>query len=256
MKRATIAILAVFTVIFAGQLLVPNSSKARVGLEQFEGPATSLSSEPVLIELFTSQGCSSCPPADRLAAKLSRDPSLVVISRPVDYWDRLGWKDTFAKPSNTALQRDYARRGLAGYNGVYTPQSVMAGQLGEVGSKEAAIHNYAKRAASKNRAVIRLKAAGDDFAIGLSGQTSRPAELMLIGVASQADVAIGRGENGGRTVTYTNVLIDEQKIGSWTGGTDSLALRASQMRIKGADRYALVLREPSGGPVLAARWVA
>lgn len=179
-----------------------------------------------------------------------------MISRPVDYWDRLGWKDTFAKPSNTALQRAYARRGLAGYNGVYTPQSVMAGQLGEVGSKEAAIRNYAARAATKNRAVLRVKPAGNDFAIGIGGQTSRPAELMLIGVASKADVAIGRGENVGRTVTYTNVLIDEQKIGSWTGGADSHALRASQMRMKGADRYALLLREPGGGPVLAARWVS
>ncbi|MEO1489870.1 MAG: DUF1223 domain-containing protein [Pseudomonadota bacterium] len=86
---------------------------------------TGTSNGPVLLELFTSQGCSSCPPADRLAAKLDQEDDLVVLSRPVDYWDRLGWKDTFAKPSNTALQRAYARRRLAGYNGVYTPQTVV-----------------------------------------------------------------------------------------------------------------------------------
>ena len=82
---------------------------------------------PVLLELFTSQGCSSCPPADRLAERLTKEPGLLVISRPVTYWDRLGWKDTLAREENTQLQRAYAARGLAGENGVFTPQIVIDG---------------------------------------------------------------------------------------------------------------------------------
>lgn len=101
MTRIAFAILAALIAIIAAPLLLPNSGKARAKLEQFDGPPSLLSSEPVLVELFTSQGCSSCSLADCLAAKLSRDPSLIVIFRPVDYWDRLGWKDTLAKPSNT-----------------------------------------------------------------------------------------------------------------------------------------------------------
>ncbi|KWV91518.1 thioredoxin family protein [Erythrobacter sp. YT30] len=233
----------------AGILLGPNA------FGQSQTNASVLTEEPVLIELFTSQGCSSCPPADRLAQKLDREPDLVVISKPVDYWDRLGWKDTYAKPSNSDLQRVYARRGLGGYNGVYTPQSVVAGRYGEVGSKEAALRDLTSRARSTNRAVIRLKPTTGGFGVGLGGTTDRAADLVLVGVSSREDVKIGRGENGGRTVTYTNVLIDEKRIATWSGGTASHALKSSQMRMAGADRYALVLREPDGGPVLAARWV-
>ena len=100
------------------------------------------SAEPVLVELFTSQGCSSCPPADRLAARLAPEPGVVVISRPVTYWDRLGWKDTLARPENTDLQRAYARRTLAGRNGVYTPQTVVDGEFGAVGSQESRLRRH------------------------------------------------------------------------------------------------------------------
>ncbi|MEL6486536.1 MAG: DUF1223 domain-containing protein, partial [Pseudomonadota bacterium] len=114
---------------------LPGGVTAQVSQDQ----APSASFAPVLVELFTSQGCSSCPPADRLADRLDSEDGLVIISRPVDYWDRLGWTDTLASPQNTALQRAYARRGLGGYNGVYTPQSVVAGAFGEVGSDERAL---------------------------------------------------------------------------------------------------------------------
>ncbi len=217
------------------------------------------SGEPVLIELFTSQGCSSCPPADRLAQRMAREDGLVVILRPVDYWDRLGWKDTLARPENTVLQRAYARRGLGGYNGVYTPQSVVAGALGEVGSDERALRGLvraARAAMNSNAARLRVKLAGDKgHAIGIAGKTSTPAELMLIGVSTQKEVAIGRGENGGRTIHYTNVLTDEQRLAMWDGGQSSVPLYKDRLNMSGADRYAIVLRVPGGGPVLAARWL-
>jgi len=220
---------------------------------------TGTSNGPVLLELFTSQGCSSCPPADRLAAKLDQEDDLVVLSRPVDYWDRLGWKDTFAKPSNTALQRAYARRRLAGYNGVYTPQTVVNGASGEVGSDERALRGMiAQNGASQ--AAIRVRAVpGKGFALGLAGKAPNEAELILVGVSSREDVSIGRGENRGRTIEYTNVVLDEAAIARWNGGPMSLPVLESDLaRVSGdgrADRFAAVLREPGGGRVLAASWL-
>lgn len=215
------------------------------------------SNTPILVELFTSQGCSSCPPADKLAQKLAREEGLVVISRPVDYWDRLGWKDTLARPANTALQRAYARRGLGGYNGVYTPQMVVSGAMGDVGSNERALRASIEAARNLTKsAAMRVQRVEDrGFAVGLAGAATRPAELWLLGVSSEETIAIERGENRGRTVLYTNALIDERRLAKWNGGTHSLAIKDAELRMKGADRYALVLKEPDGGLVLAAQWL-
>jgi hypothetical protein len=220
-------------------------------------PAIAATAEPVLLELFTSQGCSSCPPADALAEKLAANPDLVVIARPVTYWDRLGWKDTLAREGNTTLQQDYARRGLAGRNGVYTPQLVIDGTYGVVGSRAADVAAGIEQYGAKGGAAIRVAPqAGGGYAVKLAGPASGKAELVLIAVTRKVAVGIGSGENGGRRVTYFNVLRSEAKVGDWTGGKANIALTANQLRVPGADRYALVLRLPDGGKVLAARWVA
>lgn len=212
--------------------------------------------EPVLLELFTSQGCSSCPPADRLAARLAKEPDLVVVSRPVTYWDRLGWKDTLAMASNTRQQRSYAARGLGGNTGVYTPQVVIGGRYGEVGSSETAIRNRASLAAAGNAVALRSRRADDGgHAIGIGGPASADGELVLWAVDSSATVAIARGENGGRTVHYTNVLKSERKLAEWRGGKQSVRVAAAALQVGGADRYAVVLRETGTGAVLAARWL-
>ena len=239
-------------------LVVAATITAGVGLLPEHGEAQNYTAptEPVLIELFTSQGCSSCPPADRLAQRLDQEPGLVVISRPVTYWDRLGWKDTLALEDNTDLQYAYAERGLRGYNGVYTPQSVVSGSLGAVGSQEPQVRRLITAAAQKRDAAIRARGdATRGFGIGLAGMTDREAELVLIGVQSHAEVAIGRGENRGRRIAYTNVLKGERKITNWRGGKASYVIEASALNIPGADRYAMVLRQPGAGPVLAARWL-
>jgi hypothetical protein len=222
-----------------------------------QAPAVAVAGEPVLLELFTSQGCSSCPPADALAARLSANPDLVVISRNVTYWDRLGWKDTLGKESNTALQQDYARRGLAGRNGVYTPQLVVNGSYGLVGSHASEVAPSVKHYGGRSDAAIRVApGAGGGYAVALSGTGAGKAELVLVAVTRKVEVGIGSGENGGRTVTYPNVLRSERKVADWAGGTASVTLVGSQLKVPGADRYALVLRQPGGGAVLAARWVA
>ncbi|MEL7219134.1 MAG: DUF1223 domain-containing protein, partial [Pseudomonadota bacterium] len=231
----------------AGVALFPQAS----GAQSYTAPT-----EPVLIELFTSQGCSSCPPADRLAKRLDKEEGLVVISRPVTYWDYLGWKDSLALEENTELQRAYAERGLAGYNGVYTPQSVISGAIGEVGSRERAVRQMISRAAANRDAALRVR--GNEtrgFGIGLAGETERPAELILMGVDAHAEIDIGRGENRGRRIAYTNVLKGERKLASWRGGSASHVIEASILNMTGADRYAVVLRETGAGRVLAARWL-
>ncbi|WDA42250.1 DUF1223 domain-containing protein [Erythrobacter sp. BLCC-B19] len=251
-NRSVIALFGTLVVLGAATLGVSHDAPA--------APATrnpvAVTGEPVLLELFTSQGCSSCPPADRLAETLATDPNLVVIARPVTYWDRLGWKDTLAREDNTALQQNYARRGLAGRNGVYTPQLVVNGQFGAVGSNARSIADGVARFGQAGGAAIRVARDRTGYAIDLSGSTPGKAELVLLAVTRRVTVGIGSGENGGRRIGYTNVLRAETKIGEWAGGQARLALDAGQLKVPGADRYALVLRQPGGGTVLAARWVA
>lgn len=219
---------------------------------------------PALVELFTSQGCSSCPPADLLAEVLDREGEVVVVSRPVTYWDRLGWKDTLARPQNTALQQSYARRGLGGYNGVYTPQMVIDGSFGVVGSSEAEVRAAIAKRAIQPAAIRTNRLPNGDVRVGLGGKllrsarqgASRGAQLMLLAIDSHQQVGIGGGENGGRRISYTNVLRGETVLVRWNGGKASVTIdRAGLMRAQ-ADRYALVLQEAGGGPVLASAWIS
>lgn len=248
MPRTLIATLACVLAL-AGIALAPRAQSAPASVP--------MPGEPVLLELFTSQGCSSCPPADRLAARLAATPDLVVISRPVTYWDGLGWKDTLAREENTALQRAYAAAGLAGQNGVYTPQLVIDGRFGAVRSREDSVRAGIARHGGKGKAAIRVRDLGaKGFAVGIDGTATRPAELVLVAVQRRAMVAIGHGENGGRAVEYVNVLKGERRLAEWNGGRAGVAIAPAQLSAKGADAFALVLREPDGGKVLAARWLS
>ena len=218
-------------------------------------PAGASQAEPVLVELFTSQGCSSCPPADALAAKLADEPNLVVVTRPVTYWDRLGWKDTLAREENTSLQRAYASRGLAGNNGVYTPQIVVDGARGAVGSNSAQIRQLIGQSASASSVIAVKPVAGKGLAVGIAGPETGRGEVVLLALSSRETVRIGSGENGGRRIDYSNVLLSENKVADWQGGKLSVPVLDDALHVKGADRYAIVLREGNGGKVLAARMV-
>ena len=208
---------------------------------------------PVVAELFTSQGCSSCPPADAVAARLARDPAILVISRPVTYWDRLGWKDSLGREENTRLQRQYGDTAFSGAN-IYTPQLVVDGAAQSVGSQEAKVRNLIFRAGLKREmagvSVQVSRTADGGRVVALDGQTGQNAELVLVALSSHEMVNIGRGENGGRTVSYTNVVVDEFAAGRWTGGKQSITLRAAQLKVPGADRYALILRRGAGSTII------
>jgi hypothetical protein len=198
--------------------------------------ASSAQAEPrAVIELFTSQGCSSCPPADQLLGELAADPSLVPVSVPVDYWDYLGWKDTLADPRNSARQKAYAHS--RGDGQVYTPQVVVNGSLHALGSDKAAIE-LAIAASRKSGAMSLLpKLALADGRLNVTVpdvmDARTGAEVWLFGLVKAATITIGRGENKGRTVTYHNVVRRWIKLGDWTGKANSWSIPVQTL--KGAD---------------------
>ena len=212
---------------------------------------------PVAIELFTSQGCSSCPPADRLVGELVDDPDLVIISRPVTYWDRLGWRDTLAREENTQLQRHYAETLSRGGGRSYTPQAVVGGRIGLVGSRrgelEAAIAEI-----SGEQPDISIEMEGDPengFRLSVNGAAESPAIVRLLALDSSETVRIGRGENGGRSVTYTNILRHEQDLAQYRGTALDIDISGDLLRVEDSDRYAIVIRGEASGHILAARYL-
>ena len=170
-----------------------------------------------VLELFTSQGCSSCPPADRLFAKLADDPQFIVLSLPVDYWDRLGWKDTFAKHAFTERQYAYARG--RGDGQVYTPQAVVNGSEHANGANRRAIDASAETTSDLS-VPVNAERTGDDIVVSvaaLAGGGATNATIVLLPYFASRDVAIGRGENAREKLTYTNIVRDIVPVGRWNG---------------------------------------
>ena len=203
--------------------------------------------QPVAVELFTSQGCSSCPPADAFAEELAGRSDVVVVTRPVTYWDRLGWRDTLGRKENTALQQAYAQHRIS-EDGVFTPQMVIAGRYSVIGSdrRQAALRiDKARREAATAIAVV-------DGKIGIAG-SGGPAEVRLVALRASVPVQIGSGENGGRTIRYSNVVIAETVIGHWNGKPSRFPVPAETT--KGANRRAIIVQKGTGGPILAATYL-
>ena len=196
-----------------------------------------------VIELFTSQGCSSCPPADKLAGELARDPSLIVLSLPVDYWDYLGWKDTLALPGHTNRQRAYSK--ARGDREVYTPQVVVNGVKHVLGSDKTAIENAVAQTRNEPGALslpVSLSIAGDQISVTVPAAKNGAAkgEVWLCPITRNADVAIGRGENSGHTITYHNVVRRWVKLGEWVGAARTYTL--PKQDVAGADAVAVLVQ--------------
>jgi hypothetical protein len=212
-------------------------------------------STPVAVELFTSQGCSSCPPADAIAERLAKEPNTVVITRPVTYWDRLGWKDTLAREANTSLQNAYAARGGRGA-GVYTPQSVVQGGDAAVGNRESELRQLI--AAEKKRPGPSVSAVRSDDGgrlVTIDGVTPSVATVTVVALKSESVVRIGRGENGGRSIKYTNVALADTNVARWRGGKLTFTVPGDVFKAPGADRYALVVQLGTAGRIIAARYL-
>jgi hypothetical protein len=198
-----------------------------------------------VIELFTSQGCSSCPPADQLAGELSRDPSVIVMSLPIDYWDYLGWKDTLAIPGHTNRQRAYAR--TRGDREVYTPQVVVNGTTHVLGSDRSAIENAIvqtdKQPGTLSLPVtLAIKDGQISAAVPAASGAATKGEVWLCPITKDVPVTIGRGENTGHTVTYHNVVRRWIKLGDWTGAAHTFTLPVHDLGDASADSIAVVVQ--------------
>jgi hypothetical protein len=170
---------------------------------------------PILLELFTSQGCSSCPPADALLGELAERPEILALSYHVDYWDDLGWVDRLASPDNTHRQQAYSSR--HGFE-LYTPQLVVDGQADAVGSDRSAVVRaiaHAAIAAVGAPASIRRDGAAADIALGTVPGTSAEAGIYLLSFDPVLETAVHAGENGGRKLQSTNVVRSRRRIGEW-----------------------------------------
>ncbi len=173
----------------------------------------------MLVELFTSQGCSSCPPADRVLTELAGQPGVIALALHVDYWDYLGWKDDFASPEFTARQRAYAK--AARSRTIFTPEMIVQGDDRLKGHDAEHIHkDIARQQQRPAQATLSLERKGDGLEIHLAPTGDAavgPAEVYLVRFLPSADVSIGGGENAGRDLTYTNIVTDWDTIAHWDG---------------------------------------
>ena len=212
-----------------------------------------------VVELFTSQGCNSCPPADALLSDLARSGEVVALAYHVDYWDYLGWRDTMASAENTARQQDYNR--AFGNRSVYTPQAVVNGRQQMNGAKRGKVGAAIDRMAGTAEGMsvdVEISYSGDSVVIetGEAGRKVKDAHVVLVYFEPATQVAIDRGRNAGRSFTYWNAVSGFHAAGMWHGGKARFELPMSEIAKKGAGGCAVLLQEmqPDGmpGPILGA----
>jgi hypothetical protein len=213
--------------------------------------------QPILVELFTSQGCSSCPPADQILAQLKGREDVVALSFSVDYWDYIGWRDTLARHENTLRQQAYEK--VLPSHRVYTPQLVIDGVQDLPGNQrqdvmQAVTRRSGEVVAGGKRAPVTLSQTGEtvEVRIGAMAGVKAPATVWLAHTLSSRTVNIGGGENGGKTVTYTNVVRDFAAVGKWTGEAMTLELPARGVPGETTDGVAVWVQAGNPGPVLGA----
>ncbi|MCB1497176.1 MAG: DUF1223 domain-containing protein [Bauldia sp.] len=221
------------------------------------GTVSALAETKAVVELFTSQGCSSCPPADALIADYAKRDDVLALSYPVDYWDYLGWKDTLANHENTERQRSYAA--ARGDRQVYTPQVVVNGREHMVGSNRSAIDGAIDRLAGSLSVPITLTAGSDTTKVTIGSANVGTPDKGMIWLAMYDDpvtVPIARGENSGRSITYTNVVRKLRPIAMWKGEEMTVELPKSELMHADVSRCAVILQTelPDGlpGPILGA----
>jgi hypothetical protein len=222
-----------------------------------ERAAAPTASPKAIVELFTSQGCSSCPAADALLGRLATRDDIIALSFSVDVWDYLGWRDTLASPKFTERQRTYAK--TRGDGAIYTPQAVVNGMAHVNGADEGkiarAIERTGKTIAS---AVVPIRLSKEEGKLVIEagaapfGVQPKDATLWLAVIAKSVDVTISRGENQGRTVTYNNVVRELIPIGMWNGTRMTVQLQRDSFMQPGTDRCAVLLQQGKAGPIVGA----
>ena len=200
----------------------------------------------VVVELFTSQGCSSCPPADALLLELAKREDVVALALHVDYWDYIGWKDSFATPAHTARQKAYAAS--RGEKMIYTPQMVVQGQEALVGTKEMKLADLIARHRVEPQTVdLSVDRANGVLTISARGALPYPVDVCLVRYMPQETVEVRKGENAGRTLTYANIVTDWSVLGEW----DGRAPLSMQLPLEDDQPAVVVLQQKGLGPIRA-----
>jgi hypothetical protein len=211
-------------------------------------PGLAADTAPVVVELFTSQGCSSCPPADRLLGELAARDDVLPLSFHVTYWDRLGWPDMFGLEDSTQRQESYAE--WLGLDRPYTPQMVIGGRIELVGSARRRVLEAIELLRTHGAPRPVLTVAGDRLSVGAGEMDD--AAIWLIGFDDHHDVAIERGENRGKTLRYHQVVREVTSLGRWHGETLELALPLVRLAAEGRAGAAILVQRSSDGVILAA----
>lgn len=208
---------------------------------------------PVVVELYTSQGCNSCPPADALLGQLAARKDVIAMSLPITYWDMLGWKDTLGTEADTKRQKAYAQAMWRG--GVYTPQVIVDGVNDVVGGREAQIESTIAARAADETAIPVTVSLGKSIihvAIGASPTRDANATVWFFRIQPQATVNITGGENAGHTYTYRNIVRDIRAVGVWKGQAVSLDLPRRELLGTSADSIAVLVQQGGYGRILGA----
>jgi hypothetical protein len=211
---------------------------------------------PVVVELYTSQGCSSCLPADALLGQFATSRhDVLAMSLPITYWDMLGWKDTLASDANTRRQKSYADTMKRG--GVYTPQMIVDGVDDLVGSREPAIEAaIAAREADMDSVPVTLSATPKEIRVVVgAGHGAQDATIWLFHILDKSAVSIGAGENQGQKVTYRNVVRDVRAVGLWKGQQVALDLPRADMASPPHDAIAVVVQQGGYGRIIGAAMI-
>jgi hypothetical protein len=203
---------------------------------------------PVVVELFTSQGCSSCPPADDMLGDLAKMDGVIALSLHVDYWDYIGWPDSFGSPAHSARQEAYAR--AAGERMVYTPQLIVGGQDRVLGGDAGAVMEQLHAHSGATTPVdLSVRRDGEELVIEAPAlPLPRPLDIHVVRYLPKDQVLITGGENAGLTVAYSNIVTSWDVAGRWTGAED-LSLRVAA---QGAEPAVVLLQEPGPGRIRAA----
>jgi hypothetical protein len=213
-----------------------------------------------VVELFTSQGCSSCPPADKVLGDLASDPSVIALSMPIDYWDYLGWKDTLADSRFSARQKAYSH--MRGDRDVYTPQMVVNGSVQVIGSDRASIEGAIADTKKSDKVMsvpVSMTLAGKQINVSVAASTNGPTashgEVWICSVSKAVPITVGRGENRGRELTYYNVVRNWLKVGDWTGVANSWNVPLENISRDGVDAAVVYVQDGNRdkpGPMLGA----
>jgi hypothetical protein len=205
----------------------------------------------VVVELFTSEGCSSCPPADALVGELAKRPGVVALSYHVDYWDDRGWKDRFSLPEATQRQRGYVRR--LSKSGAFTPQIVVSGDTSLVGSNRPELEKAV--AGDRDSLGLSLSKEGNSLHIYFLEAWREAMDVYLVSYLKEATANIESGENAQRTLKHFNVVRSIERLGTWNGRPQRMVAPLAKLP-RDASVVAVILQRKNQGAVAGAATLA